>query len=132
MMNSLDSELKPFLSAVTGKKAYDVIALDVRDLTTIADIFIFCSGTSNRQVTAIADNIQRLLKKQGIKVLSAEGKSEGQWVLLDYGHIIIHVFLEPVRQFYDIESIWNDAKKIDIEPFIASVTEEAEEETDNG
>jgi len=131
-MNGLDPELETFLSAVTGKKAYDVMALDVRDLTTIADVFIFCSGTSNRQVTAIADHIQRYLKKNGIKVLSAEGKSEGQWVLLDYGHIIIHVFLEPVRQFYDIESIWSDARKIDVEPFIASAAQDAEKKTDNG
>lgn len=127
-MNDLDPELKIFLSAIMERKAYDVMVLDVRKLTSIADMFVFCSGTSNRQVTAIADHIQRHLKKKGIKALSAEGNSEGQWVLLDYGHIIIHIFLEPVRQFYDIESIWSDAKKIDIKPYTALTGQDSEED----
>jgi ribosome-associated protein len=74
--------------------------------------FIVCSGRSNRQVVAIADNIQKDLKTQRIKPLSVEGTKEGHWTLLDYGHVIIHVFYEPVRAFYDLEGLWVDAKRV--------------------
>ena len=89
-----------------------MIVLDVRDLTSIADVFIICSGRSNRQVNAIADAIVAKLKKHKIKPLSVEGTGEGHWVLLDYGHVVIHVFYEPVRAFFDLEGLWADAKRI--------------------
>ncbi|OIN95359.1 MAG: ribosome silencing factor [Deltaproteobacteria bacterium CG1_02_45_11] len=95
-----------------GRKAINVVILDVRELTSIADVFIIGSGRSNRQVIAIADFLLLELKKQGIKPLSVEGKKEGHWVLLDYGHVIIHIFYEPVRSFYDLEELWIDAKRI--------------------
>jgi ribosome-associated protein len=88
------------------------VILDVKNLTSIADAFIICSGRSNRQVAAIAELIQVELKKHGIRPLSVEGKKEGHWVLLDYGHVIMHVFYEPVRSFYDLEGLWIDAKRI--------------------
>jgi ribosome-associated protein len=94
------------------KKALNLIVLDVRDLTSIADVFIICSGRSNRQVNAIADSIVAKLKKHKIKPLSVEGTGEGHWVLLDYGHVVIHVFYEPVREFFDLEGLWADAKRI--------------------
>ncbi len=109
-----DSEPSPdiYIHAVLGKKAYKLVVLDVRQLTSVADIFIICSGRSNRQVTAIAEHIQADLKKHNIMPLSVEGTKEGHWVLLDYGHVVIHVFYEPVRQFYDLEGLWVDAKRI--------------------
>ena len=113
--NSLDRTLDLFINAVMGKKALDLVVLDVRELTSFSDIFIICSGRSNRQVSAIADYVQVNLKKHDIKPLSVEGKKEGHWVLLDYGHVIIHVFYEPVRAFYDLEGLWIDAKRIKIE-----------------
>ena len=113
--NSLDRTLDLFINAVMGKKALDLVVLDVRDLTSFSDIFIICSGRSNRQVSAIAEYVQVNLKKHDIKPLSVEGKKEGHWVLLDYGHVIIHVFYEPVRAFYDLEGLWIDAKRIEIE-----------------
>lgn len=88
------------------------MVLDVRPLTSVADFFMICSGRSNRQVTAIAEHIESRLKKKGIRPLSVEGKKEGHWVLIDYGHIIIHVFYDPVRSFYDIEGLWSDARRI--------------------
>jgi ribosome-associated protein len=109
-----DPALEVFLQAVLGRKAENVVALDVRDLTSIADVFIVCSGRSNRQVSAIADHIERELRKQKIKPLSVEGYAEGQWVLMDYGHVIIHVFYESVRQFYDLEGLWSDARRIPV------------------
>jgi ribosome-associated protein len=110
-----DGELDLYIRAVMGKKAINPVALDVRGLTSVSDVFIICSGRSNRQVLAIAEDIQVKLKKHGIKPLSVEGKTEGHWVLLDYGHVVIHVFYEPVRTFYDLEGLWIDAKRIKIE-----------------
>jgi ribosome-associated protein len=112
MSDDLDPSLDRYVKAALGKKAFDLVILDVRDLTSIADVFIICSGRSNRQVSAIAEYIQVELKKQGLKPLSVEGKKEGHWVLLDYGHVIIHAFYEPVRAFYDLDGLWVDAKKI--------------------
>ena len=112
MSDDLDPSLDFYVKAALGRKAFDLVILDVRDLTSIADAFIICSGRSNRQVAAIAEFIQVELKKHGIRPLSVEGKKEGHWVLLDYGHVIMHVFYEPVRSFYDLEGLWIDAKKI--------------------
>ena len=109
---SLDPTLDLYINAVMGKKAIDLVVLDVRELTSVSDIFIICSGRSNRQVSAIAEHIQLVLKKQGLTPLRVEGKKEGHWVVLDYGHVIIHVFFEPVREFYDLEGLWIDADPI--------------------
>ena len=119
---SLDPTLDLYINAVMGKKAIDLVVLDVRGLTSVSDIFIICSGRSNRQVSAIAEYIQVNLKKYAIKPLSVEGKKEGHWVLLDYGHVIIHVFYEPVRAFYDLEGLWIDAKRIDAKRFLPDPT----------
>ena len=104
--------LDRYIEAASEKKTLNLIVLDVRDLTSIADVFIICSGRSNRQVNAIADSIVAKLKKHKIKPLSVEGTGEGHWVLLDYGHVVIHVFYEPVREFFDLEGLWADAKRI--------------------
>jgi len=112
MTKEVDPSIDIYVKAVLGKKALNVVALDVQDLTSIADVFIICSGRSNRQVSAIAEFIKRDLKKHKIKPLSVEGSRDGHWVLLDYGHVIIHVFYEPVREFYDLEGLWTDAKRI--------------------
>ena len=116
--NSLDLTLDLYINAVMGKKALDLVVLDLRELTSFSDIFIICSGRSNRQVSAIAEYVQVNLKKHDIKPLSVEGKKEGHWVLLDYGHVIIHVFYEPVRAFYDLEGLWIDAKRIEAKRFL--------------
>ncbi len=117
-----DPGIAPFIRAALGRKALDVVALNVQGLTSIADSFIICHGRSNRQVTAIGEHIRRELKKAGIKPLSVEGMKDGHWILLDYGHIILHVFYEPVRSFYDLEGLWTDAKRIDIREFLPATT----------
>ena len=101
-----------FIKAVSDKKAYNIVSLDIQNLTSIADTFILCSGSSSRQVTAIAESIIFDLKKHGVMPLSREGLKEGHWIIIDYGHVIIHVFYEPVREFYNLESLWADAEKI--------------------
>jgi ribosome-associated protein len=93
-------------------KALDVVVLDVHGLASFADTFIVCSGRSHRQVSAIAESVQQNLKAKGIKPLGVEGLREGHWVLMDYGDVLIHVFYEPVRIFYDLEGLWSDAKTV--------------------
>lgn len=112
MTKKTDPTLDLYVKAVLGKKALNVVALDVAELTSFADVFIICSGRSNRQVGAIADYIKTDLKKHKIKPLSVEGSKDGHWILLDYGHVIIHVFYEPMREFYDLEGLWIDAERI--------------------
>lgn len=115
MNDSIESQLDLYVQAALGKKAEGLVVLDVRGLTSIADAFIVCSGRSNRQVSAIADHIERFLKKKGVRPLGVEGKGEGHWVLMDYGNVIIHVFYSETRTFYDLEGLWIDAKKIHTE-----------------
>lgn len=112
MNDDLDARLDLFIQAVLGKKADAVVALDVRGLTSIADTFIICSGRSNRQVSAIAEHVERFLKDNGIRPLNVDGRKEGHWVLMDYGDVIIHVFYEETRNFYDLEGLWVDAKRL--------------------
>ena len=113
MSKDAAAALDLFIEAVTKKKALNLVVLDVRSLTSIADAFIICSGQSNRQVNAIADATIDHLKKHKIKPLSVEGTNEGHWVLLDYGDVVIHIFYEPVRDFFDLEGLWVDAKRIE-------------------
>ena len=115
MTDSFADGLDIYVRAVLGKKAEKLTVLDVRDLTSVADAFIICSGRSNRQVQAIAEHVRQELKKRHLKPLSMEGLQEGHWVLIDYGDVIIHVFYEPVRSFYDLEGLWVDAKRIETE-----------------
>lgn len=115
MTQKIDPSLDLYVSAALGKKAMHLVVLDVHELSSVADAFIICSGRSNRQVKAIAEHIQVELKKQKIYPLSTEGLNEGHWVLMDYGHVIIHIFYEPVRSFYDLESLWVDAVRIKTE-----------------
>jgi ribosome-associated protein len=121
MKTDLDPSLDLFVQAVLGKKAQDVVLLDVRPLTTVADVFFICSGRSNRQVSALAEHIRTELKSHGIKPIHVEGIKEGHWVLLDYDFVIIHIFYEPVREFYDLEGLWIDAKRIDIHPLSSEI-----------
>ncbi|MFW6334035.1 MAG: ribosome silencing factor [Desulfosalsimonas sp.] len=114
----LDPELRPYVAAALGRKAMELVVLDVASVTDVADVFMICSGRSNRQVTAIAEFIETELKKSGIRPLAVEGVKDGQWVLIDYGHVVIHVFYDPVRRFYDLESLWADAQRIDISEFV--------------
>ena len=112
---TIQAIVQPYIQAVMGRKAQQVVILDVQDLTSFADAFIICSGKSNRQVTAIAEHVRIELKKQGKHPIHVEGKKEGHWVLMDYGDVIIHIFFESVRQFYDLEGLWIDAERIVIE-----------------
>ena len=87
----------------------------MKDLTVIADYFVVCSGDSTTQVKAIADNIEEALRKQGKKPLGTEGSRFATWILMDYGDIIVHVFEEETRAYYELEKFWLDAPRIPVE-----------------
>lgn len=112
MSPDFEQELDIYVQAVLEKKAESIIVLDVRGLTSIADAVIICSGRSNRQVSSIAENIRRFLRNHHIRPLNVEGFKDGHWVVLDYGHVIIHVFYESTRFFYDLEGLWSDARRV--------------------
>jgi len=97
------------VSFALDKKAYDISLLDVRKITTVADFFIVCSGTSETQVKAIADNIIEMGEEYGLKVHHIEGYESLRWVLIDMSEIVVHVFKPKVRSYYQLERLWGDA-----------------------
>jgi len=99
-------------SLANDKQAKDLIILELKQMSCLADYFIICTGTSNRHVQALANHIETSLKKTGILALGIEGVREGKWVLLDFDDVIIHVFLEEERQFYDLENLWVECPRI--------------------
>jgi ribosome-associated protein len=106
------------------KKAYDLVLMEVRDLTSIADYFIICSGRSDRQVQSIAQGIEENLRALGVRPHSVEGVARGQWVLMDFSDVIVHIFYEPVREFYDLEGLWADAPRVELpEPYATLVNQ---------
>jgi len=98
--------------AALDRKALDVVALDVSELTSYADTFIITTATSDRHARAIADAIREAETASSSKPLGVEGYEEARWVLIDLGDVIVHVFLEEVREAYDLERLWNDAQPI--------------------
>ena len=103
------------VAAALDKKADRPVLLDVRTLSSFADYFLICSGRSDRQVQAIADAIVDSQKRIGRRPLGVEGHAEGRWVLIDCGDVIVHVFHEPVREFYNLEKLWYNAPRLDLE-----------------
>ncbi|PKM83026.1 MAG: ribosome silencing factor [Firmicutes bacterium HGW-Firmicutes-14] len=98
--------------AAEEKKAKDVILLDIHDISTVCDYFVICSGMSSTQVKAIAENIEKKLKEHGVMKLRMEGFKDAHWVLLDYGSVVVHVFREDDREFYNLEHLWGDARVV--------------------
>ena len=96
----------------SDKKASDVILLDIREVTTIADYFVICSGNNRRQILAIADAIDKQLSEQGARVLRREGIAEAGWIILDFGDVIVHIFGPKEREYYRLESLWSEAKTV--------------------
>lgn len=93
------------------KKAKDILVIDLAGLTDIADYFLIASGTSERHVRTIVESIEKGMKEAGLRPFSLEGYDEGRWVIVDYQSIVVHVFLEPLRELYDLESLWIEAKQ---------------------
>ena len=98
--------------AAEEKHAEDLVILDVSEVTDFTSYFIIASGTSDRQVQAISDAIHDKMKENKVLPVGIEGYNEAKWILMDYDDVIIHIFYEPVRELYDIERLWHDAKKV--------------------
>jgi ribosome-associated protein len=112
--NHSQQRVRLLIKALLEKKARDIVVLNVRTISAFTDYFIICSGTSDRQVRAISTHIRENVKKAGLIPLGVEGEKEGKWILLDYDDVIVHVFLEAIRTFYDLERLWSEAPRIAI------------------
>ena len=113
----LDERLRLALHAAGEKKAHDLVVLDLREVASFTDYFCIASGTNVRQVQAVADEVQEQLRKRlGVKPARVEGYNSAEWVLLDYGDFIFHVFEEKSRRFYDLERLWRDAARVPLPP----------------
>jgi ribosome-associated protein len=107
------------------KKAFDIHALDISKVSSIADFMVIISGASDRQVKAITDSIRIGLKKFG-KVNDVEGESEGKWVVMDYGDVLVHIFHEPLRSYYDLDGLWRMAPELELPQAIREARKESD------
>ena len=113
--SELDPEVKLALHSASEKKATDMVVLDLREIASFTEFFIIASGANQRQVQAICDEITEQLKAQlTSRPVRVEGYTSAEWVLLDYGDFIVHVFNKESREFYDLERLWRDAKRVEL------------------
>lgn len=113
--SELDETIKLALHCAADKKALNMAALDLREIASFTEFFVIASGTNQRQVQAIADEIEEQLKKQlSTRPVRIEGYNTAEWVLMDYGDFVFHIFEHKAREFYDLERLWRDAKKVDL------------------
>ena len=114
-----EKEMKIALRALDDKKAMDVKVIDIHEVSVLADYFVIASGSNQNQVQAMVDNVEEMLTKAGYEPKQIEGTRNSSWILMDYGDLIIHVFDEENRLFYDLERIWRDGKVLEMEEFLA-------------
>lgn len=110
-MLALDKS-KLCLKIIQERKAIDPVVLEIGGFTTIADYFLIASGSSSRQVQAISRHLDRRMREEGFKPYGVEGEQEGHWVLIDYGDVIVHLFYQPYREYYDLEGLWVEAPRL--------------------
>lgn len=120
MDNNLDSRQLAITIAkvLDNSKALDVKVLKIEDVTVLADYFVIASGTSTTHTAALADEVEFQLQQKGVKPISSEGYDSKNWVLLDYGSVIVHVFVPGTRTFYDLEHLWADGEPVDLTDLI--------------
>jgi len=112
----LDERILRALQAANDKKALDLVVLDLREIATFTDYFVIASGNNERQVQAISDEVFEKLKKSGTAAARVEGYKSAEWILLDYGDFVVHVFLDKARKFYELERLWRESKRITLPP----------------
>ena len=112
-LNSLQPEIRWAVEAAQDKQAVDITVLKLPGASTFAEYFMLCSGSSQPQIRAIAEAIEERLERHGRRISHREGKPGAEWVLLDYGDFIVHVFSERARQYYDLERLWRTAERMD-------------------
>ena len=106
------------IKALDSKKAKDIKLLETKSLTVLADYFIICTAASTTQIKTLSDEVDKILKEQGEPPLRTEGYRAGGWVLVDFGCLVVHLFLKDIREFYSLERLWADAHEIDISKLI--------------
>jgi len=109
-----DPEVQLAARTASDKKALDIVGLDLRDVASFTDCFLICTGNNARHVQSIADSVEEALRGTGRRPLHTEGYSAAEWILLDYGDFIMHVFNPTSRKFYDLERLWRDARRIEL------------------
>lgn len=110
----LDDRVLMALNAAAEKKAIETVVLDLREIASFTDYFVICSGTNERQVQAISDGVVETLKKAGSPVTRVEGYKTAEWILLDYGDFVVHIFNDKARKFYDLERLWRESKRVEL------------------
>jgi ribosome-associated protein len=113
-MNSLDADVRLAVEAAQDKQALDVCVLNLRGSGAFADYFILCSGSSGPQIQAIGEAVEERLHRNGRQVAHREGRAGAEWYLLDYGFLIVHIFSERARLYYDLERLWRNAERIEV------------------
>ncbi len=113
-MNALDKDVRLAVEAAQDKQALDISVLNLRGSAAFADYFLLCSAGSTPQMQAISDGVEERLHRAGRRVAHREGRGSAEWMLLDYGFLIVHIFSERARQYYDLERLWRNAERIDI------------------
>ncbi|WP_076459325.1 ribosome silencing factor [Limosilactobacillus caccae] len=116
-MNSKDL-LQMVIEAADGRRAEDIVALKVDEISPMADYFVIMTGGSDRQVQAITNAIVEKAHEKKLEIGSVEGKNHAKWVLIDLGDVVVHVFREETRQFYNLEKLWSDAPLVDINEWV--------------
>ncbi len=116
----LDERILLALGAASDKKAINSVVLDLREIASFTDYFLITSGANERQVQAISDEIVETLKKAGTAAARVEGYKTAEWILLDYGDFVVHVFDEQARKFYDLERLWRESQRVELPPELTS------------
>lgn len=127
--DELDERILTALQAANDKKALDPIVLDLRQIASFTDYFVITSGANERQVQAISDEVFERLKKSGVAAARVEGYKSAEWILLDYGDFIVHVFADKARKFYDLERLWRESKRVELPPAFGAETSSLRKES---
>jgi ribosome-associated protein len=120
------------IKTIVAHKGIDPVLLEVTKFCSFADFFILCSGGSQRHVLALAQHVEEALAQAGVKPLGVEGREEGQWVLMDYNTVVVHIFLQPRREFYNLEDLWSEVPKTQIDTDSPQTTTSSSQESQSG
>lgn len=115
----MNEKVKKIITVLDKKKAQDIVAIQIKELTILADCFIIANGTSSVHIRSLADEVETELKKENILPLAIEGKATG-WVLMDYSDVVLHLFTPEAREYYNLERLWTDGEKLNLSELLTS------------
>ena len=114
----MEDTLRTVVKAVDDKKGSDIVVLDVSQVASFTDYFIICTGTSTTQMQTVTDEVEKRVRELGMRALHVEGYKVAEWILIDYGSLVLHVFSLKARAFYDLERLWRDGRRLDVEALL--------------